>query len=63
MVGAVFHDLFRMDRYLFNQVNVSVKFYRSKPEFCLLSVDASPHYKIELRDIRLVFVRLKSILL
>ena len=59
MVGAVFHDLFRMDRYLINQVNVNVKFYRSKPEFCLLSGDATPNYKIEFSDIRLRVCKVK----
>ncbi|XP_033761501.1 uncharacterized protein F54H12.2-like [Pecten maximus] len=57
--GPIFHDLFRMDRYLLNQVNVNVKMYRSKPEFCLLSGTQNPNYKIEFEDIRLRIAKVK----
>ncbi|XP_033725179.1 uncharacterized protein F54H12.2-like [Pecten maximus] len=57
--GPIFHDLFRMDRYLLNQVNVNVKMYRSKPEFCLLSGTQTPDYKIEFEDIRLRIAKVK----
>ncbi|XP_033725175.1 uncharacterized protein LOC117315139 [Pecten maximus] len=57
--GPIFHDLFRMDRYLLNQVNVNVKMYRSKPEFCLLSGEQSPNYRIEFEDIRLHIAKVK----
>ncbi|XP_021357788.1 uncharacterized protein F54H12.2-like [Mizuhopecten yessoensis] len=57
--GPIFHDLFRMDRYLLNQVNVNVKMYRSKPEFCLLSGEQTPNYKIEFEDVRLRIAKVK----
>jgi len=53
MVGPLYHDLFKMDRYLLNQVNVNVKMYRSKPEFCLMSGLADANYKVVLQDVRL----------
>lgn len=31
--GPIYHDLFQMDRYILNQVGVSVRFYRAKPEY------------------------------
>ncbi|XP_033725176.1 uncharacterized protein F54H12.2-like [Pecten maximus] len=57
--GPIFHDLFRMDRYLLNQVSVNVKMYRSKPEFCLMSAAQSSDYKIEFEDIRLRIAKVK----
>ncbi|XP_060554040.1 uncharacterized protein F54H12.2-like [Ruditapes philippinarum] len=48
--GPIFHDLFSMERYLINQVDVKVKLYRSPPEFCLLTGDGS-HYKVNIEDI------------
>lgn len=35
--GPILHDLFQVNRYLLNQVGVSIRFHRSKPEFSLLS--------------------------
>ena len=37
--GPIFHDLCDMDRYLLNQVDVKVKFYRNRASFALLAVD------------------------
>lgn len=59
MVGPLYHDLFKMDRYLLNQVNVNVKLYRSKPSFCLLSGATAPDYKIVLEDVRLRISKVK----
>ena len=59
MVAPLYHDLFKMDRYLLNQVNVNVKLYRSKPEFYLLSGDADASFKIKLVDIRLRVSKVK----
>lgn len=59
MVGPLYHDLFKMDRYLLNQVNVNVKLYRSKPEFCLMSGSANPDYKVVLEEIRLRVSKVK----
>ena len=49
--GPIFHDLFSLERYLLNQVDVKVKLYRS-PDTCdLLAADASVNFKIEIKNI------------
>ena len=59
MQGPLFHDLFKMNRYLLNQVTVNVKLYRSKPEFCLVTSAASPNYKVVFEDIKLQVAKVK----
>lgn len=49
--GPIFHDLFSMDRYLLNQVDVKLKIYRSPVSFALLAKDASTNFKINIEDI------------
>lgn len=49
--GPIFHDLFNMERYLLNQVDVKVKLYRSPVTFALMAADASVDFKIEIEDI------------
>jgi hypothetical protein len=39
--GPIMHELFQMDRYILNQVGIALKFYRTRPEFCLLSTTAN----------------------
>ena len=51
MEGPLFHDLFEMERYLLNMVDVKGKLYRNKPIFCLMSDEDSPSYQIYLEDI------------
>lgn len=48
--GPIFHDLFSMQRYLLNQVDVKVKMYRSPMNFCLLTGD-NAEYKVIIEDI------------
>ena len=48
--GPIYHDLFGLDRYIINQVGLTVKFYRSKPEFYLMSNDSSASYAIEIEE-------------
>ena len=48
--GPIFHDLFSMERYLLNQVDVKLKMYRSPAGFALLGAD-STNYKINIEDI------------
>ncbi|WAR10272.1 YMD2-like protein [Mya arenaria] len=50
MQGPIFHDLFDMDRYLLNEVDVKVKLYRSSIDFCLMVGDAVP-YRLVIEDI------------
>ena len=49
--GPIFHDLFSMERYLLNQVDVKLKMYRSPTNFALLAADAQTSYKISIEDI------------
>lgn len=39
--GPIMHELFQIDRYILNQVGISLKLYRTRPEFYLLSSAAS----------------------
>ncbi|KAJ8305205.1 hypothetical protein KUTeg_009160 [Tegillarca granosa] len=51
MEGAILGDLFNLDRLVLNSVQMSVKLYRSKPEFCLMTDEQSPDYQIFIEDI------------
>ena len=44
--GRIHSDLFNQEKRILNGVDVAVKFHRHKPEFCLLSGDTAPAYKI-----------------
>ncbi|XP_053383451.1 uncharacterized protein F54H12.2-like [Mercenaria mercenaria] len=57
--GPIFHDMFSMSRYMLNQVDVKLKFYRSSPEFCLISDEASPAFKIEIEDIYILAKKIR----
>lgn len=52
--GSIFHDMFSLDRYLLNQVDVRVKFYRTPPSFSLLAADTTVDFDIEILDIYLL---------
>ena len=49
--GPIFHDLFSMDRYLLNQVDVKIKLYRSSSAFALMAEKSSTDFKILIEDI------------
>ncbi|MEW8544394.1 MAG: hypothetical protein AB2693_12745, partial [Candidatus Thiodiazotropha sp.] len=57
--GPIFHDLFGMDRYLLNQVDVKLKVYRSPPSFALLAKDASTNFKVVIEDIYVLARKIK----
>ena len=50
LYGPIFHDLFSLERYLLNQVDVKVKLYRSPDTFAFLAAYASVNFKIEIED-------------
>ena len=50
--GPILHDLFQVKRYILNQVRISIKFHRSRPDFCLLSNEAKK-YKIGIEEMAL----------
>lgn len=51
--GPIFHDIFQIDRFILNQVGVSLKFYRSNPEFYLITDESQPDYDLYIEDITL----------
>lgn len=50
--GPIMHELFQINRYILNQVGISIKFYRTRPEFCLLSTTSTgKNYTIKLEEV------------
>ena len=43
-------DLFSQETLILNGVDLTVKLHRHKPEFCLLSGDTTPAYKVTIVD-------------
>ena len=50
MEGPLFEDIFRLDKYLVNGVDVHLKLFRNRASFVLLSDETAPSYKLELLD-------------
>ena len=48
--GRIHSDLFNQEKLILNGIDLTVKFHRHKPEFCLLSADTTPAYKITIVD-------------
>ena len=48
--GRIHSDLFTQEKVILNSVDLKVKLHRHKPEFCLLSGDTAPAYKITIVD-------------
>ena len=44
--GRIYSDLFNLEKLILNGVDLTVKLHRHKPEFCLLSADTAPAYKV-----------------
>lgn len=57
--GPIYHDLFQIDRYLLNQTSVTVKFFRSKPEFYLMTVKENADFVIEIEDMVLKICKIQ----
>ncbi|CAC5395726.1 unnamed protein product [Mytilus coruscus] len=51
MEGPLCHDLFHMDRYILNQVAINVRLTRTRPEFCLMTNEVAPDFKVIIEDI------------
>lgn len=50
--GPIMHELFQMDIFILNQVGISLKLYRTRPEFCLMSTTATgKNYNIKLEEV------------
>ena len=48
--GRIHSDLFNQEKLILNGNDLTVKLHRHKPEFCLLSADTAPAYKITIVD-------------
>ena len=48
--GRIHSDFFNQEKLILNGVDLTVKLYRHKPEFCLFSGDIAPAYKIIIVD-------------
>ncbi|KAJ8317124.1 hypothetical protein KUTeg_005028 [Tegillarca granosa] len=51
MTGPILQDCFQTDRYLINNVDISVKLYKNRPFFFLKSTESKPDFKFETVDI------------
>lgn len=50
--GPIMHELFQMDRFILNQVGISLKLYRTRPEFRLMSTTTTGKtYNIKLEEV------------
>ena len=56
LAGPIHADLFFQGRYILDYVDMKLKFSRSKNEFCLMSGEADPKYKVIIED-AVVFIR------
>lgn len=59
--GPIFHDLFSLNRYLLNQVDVNVKMYISPVNFALCAADATVDFKIDVEDIYILVKKIRVI--
>lgn len=48
--GPLYEDVFRLNKYLLNGVNLHLKFYRNRAPFVVMSGETSPNYKLVILD-------------
>ncbi|KAL5015214.1 hypothetical protein ScPMuIL_009484, partial [Solemya velum] len=51
MEGPLYEDVFGLEKYLVNGVDLQLKFFRNPSSFLLMSEEDAPSYKIELLDV------------
>ncbi|OOZ35807.1 hypothetical protein, partial [Solemya elarraichensis gill symbiont] len=51
MEGPIYEDLFALNRYLVNGVDLYLKLFRNRASFLLMSGEDQPQYKVELLDV------------
>ncbi|XP_071138715.1 uncharacterized protein F54H12.2-like [Mytilus edulis] len=59
MEGPLYHDLFHLKRLVLNQVAINVRLTKARPEFCLLTNEESPDFKVYIEDIVLKACKVK----
>ena len=50
MESGILEDLFRLDKYLLNGVDLHIKFYRNSAPFLIMSGETTPDYKLQILD-------------
>ncbi|XP_033728984.1 uncharacterized protein F54H12.2-like [Pecten maximus] len=51
MEGPLYEDIFGIDKYLLNGVDLQLKLFRNKAPFFLMSDETDPSYKLEILDV------------
>ena len=51
MEGPLCKDIFLMDKYLVNGVDIHLKLFRNRASFCFVSDETTPSYKLEIVDV------------
>ena len=51
MEGPLYEDIFLMDKYLVNGVDIHLKLFRNRASFCIVSDETTPSYKLEIVDV------------
>ncbi|XP_021365775.1 uncharacterized protein F54H12.2-like [Mizuhopecten yessoensis] len=49
--GPLYEDIFRLDKYLVNGVDLHLKLFRNRAPFIVKSGETSPAYKLEIQDV------------
>ena len=48
LIGRIHSDVFFQDRFMLNEVNVTVRLVRNKDSFCFMSGEANASYKVKI---------------
>ncbi|XP_071092743.1 uncharacterized protein F54H12.2-like [Haliotis cracherodii] len=59
MSGPIYEDIFDVNRYLLNEVDLTLKMYRSDPKFCLMSNVTKHEFKVQILDAYLQVCKVK----
>jgi len=51
MEGPIYEDIFRIDKYLVNGVDIHLKLFRNRAPFIIMSGESNPSYRLELQDV------------
>lgn len=49
--GPLYEDVFRLDKYILNGVDINLKLFRNRAPLLVMSAESSPSYKVELVDV------------
>ncbi|XP_061188729.1 uncharacterized protein F54H12.2-like [Saccostrea echinata] len=49
--GPLYEDIFRLDKYILNGVDVNLKLFRSRAPLLVMSAESTPAYKVQLLDV------------